>query len=208
MNVVATTLSRYSGLLLIIGGISFLLFSVSSVLKFFFSWIENLVAPLYIAALLILSVALSFSIMGYYYYAKRHSNRWGYIAAITAIMVAIGYTLLSTLLIGVWREASIDIVFGLAVTFSRIGLFFYSFSTIMFYFERYEGYAGGIGSILILLFGASYHFFAFISDITRTLPGAIMTMLASAGFSMQGYSMYIMGNKYVFKKPQSNIAIL
>ena len=80
---------------------------------------------------------------------------------------------------------------GVAITIIKVGLFFYPIISLYYFFELRGGKLGGIGSILILAFSTSHHFFIFSTEFYRTLPGCIFLIFASIGYMAQAKSMFM-----------------
>ncbi len=167
-------------------GITFIFFSIIAILKFAYVPIYEILGLFYVVTLVMAGVFLILASFGYFWGAKRYSSSPSYLSAILIISVGIGYILLATSL-----ESMDILLMGIALTIIKPALFFYSFTTMYFFFEIEHGKMGGIGSLLILFFSSSHHFFAFSPEFYRTLPGAIFTSIAAIGYMMQGFSIGI-----------------
>jgi len=129
-------------------------------------------------------VALIGTCEGFLEGARKYSATPGLLSASLVILLGIGYILLA-ISITTW---SITIL-GIALTIIKVALFFYPFATMYFFFEIKHGRIGGVGSLLILFFSTSHHFFAFSEEFYKTLPGAIFTIIAAMGYILQGFAM-------------------
>ena len=165
-------------------GITFIIFSAIALSKFTIVRLFYLMWPIYIVTLIIAGVSLIIASIGFYGGAKKFSTFPGSLAAALSVLLGIGYITMGSSLINLNA-----LLLGIGLTIVKTALFFYGFATMYYFFEIKHGKFGGVGSILILLFSTSHHFFVFSAEFYKTLPGAIFTTIASIGYILQGISM-------------------
>ena len=193
---------------LVVSGCFYVLFSIYSIVKFANEVLFLLMPIVYILSLIIIGIGMMLSSAAYVFYAKKFSNNIGYICAGTALLAGLGYFLSGIALYWIIMGKGDLLLWGIAITFIKVGLFFYAFMTVIFFAERVHGKHGTIGSMLILAFGASYHMFVFSTEFITTLPGAVVSTIAGIGLVLQGISLIRMKNKVVFRYPGENIRII
>ena len=165
-------------------GTIFITFLFLVVLKFVYLPLCGLIAILYVLTLFFVGLLMIIASLGFLWSANRFGSSPALFSAILIVALGVGYIAMAASIL-----LSSMLILGVAISIIKPSLFFYSFTTMYYFFEREFGKPGGVGSILILFFSSSHHFFVFSAEFYSTLPGVIFTTIAALGYILQGYSM-------------------